>query len=188
MARRIIGIDEVGRGSWAGPVVAGAVIMNRSTEGLKDSKKLTANKRRALDLEIRKNAKIGLGWVYSSEIDQAGLTKAVKKAMHLAYQNLGEPADEVIVDGNINYLPSIRGSRAVIGAEDKFKAVAAASIVAKVARDAYMVEVSKKHPDYGFEKHVGYGTAAHKSALKKLGATPIHRRSFKPVAKIVQSR
>ncbi len=183
----VVGIDEVGRGPWAGPVVAGAVFLTRSVEGLKDSKKLSAKKRTELDAIIRQSAKVGLGWVYSNEIDRVGLTQAVAKAMRLAHQALDKPADEIIIDGNINYLKDIGGSRAVIKAEDKFPAVAAASIVAKVARDAYMVKMAKKYPDYGFEKHVGYGTAAHKSALKKLGVTPIHRRSFKPIAKIMQS-
>ncbi len=105
--------------------------------------------------------------------------------MHLAYEELGEVADETIIDGNINYLGDVKGSKAVVRAEDKFSAVAAASIVAKVARDAYMTKMAIKYPGYSFEKHVGYGTKAHMLALEKLGITPLHRRSFKPIAKLL---
>ncbi len=177
----VVGIDEVGRGPWAGPVVACAAILNKPVQGLKDSKKLTAKKRQELDILIRENGRVGLGWVSAKEIDNLGLTKAVKKAMQLAYKGLGVLAEETIIDGNINYLSELDGTKAVIKAEDKYASVAAASIVAKVARDAYMVEMSVKYPGYGFEKHVGYGTAAHKQALEKLGVSPIHRRSFKPI-------
>lgn len=177
----MIGLDEVGRGPWAGPVVACAAVLHTPVEGLKDSKKLSVKKREALDIEIRQNGKVGLGWVSAEEIDKIGLTKAVRQAMREAYDELGTTADEIIVDGNINYLEGIEGSKAVIKAEDKFPVVAAASIVAKVARDAYMVKMSEKYPGYGFEGHVGYGTAAHKEAIEKLGLTPLHRRSFKPI-------
>jgi len=182
----IVGIDEVGRGPWAGPVVAGAVLLISQIDGLNDSKLLSAKKREELDKIIRAKGKFGLGWVYASEIDDIGLTKAVAKAMHLAYQALGEQADEIIIDGNVNFLEDVKGARAVIKADQTVPEVAAASIVAKVARDAYMVEMSGKYPGYGFEKHVGYGTAAHKQALEKLGVLPIHRRSFKPIIDLLK--
>jgi len=185
MVGKIIGIDEVGRGPWAGPVVACAALLNESIDGLKDSKKLSAKKRQELDEIIRENGRVGLGWVSATEIDDIGLTKAVEKAMRLAYEELGVTAETIIIDGNINYLKDVEGTKPVIKAEDKFPAVAAASIVAKVARDAYMEQMATKYPGYGFEKHVGYGTAAHKEALIKQGVTPLHRRSFKPIAKLL---
>ncbi len=178
----LVGLDEVGRGPWAGPVVACAVVLHRNINGLKDSKKLSAVRREELNALVRENASVGLAWVSAQEIDRLGLSRAVEKAFRLAYKELGVEADELIIDGSINYLANVQGSRAVVKAEDKFPTVAAASIVAKVARDSYMYEMSKKYPGYGFERHVGYGTAVHKEALQKLGPTPLHRFSFKPVA------
>lgn len=141
--------------------------------------------RQTLDTEIRNSGQVGLGWVSAQEIDELGLTEAVRKAMYGAYENLGVTDGEIIIDGNINYLEEVKGTRAEVRAEDKYEAVAAASIVAKVARDAYMVKMSKKYPEYGFENHVGYGTKAHKVALEKLGITPLHRRSFKPIGNLL---
>ena len=182
----IAGIDEVGRGPWAGPVVSCAVVLDKPIDGLKDSKLLSPKKREALNEIIHKQATaIGIGWVSASEIDETGLTEAVRKSMNLAYGQLDISPDEIIIDGNINYLPEAPNSRAVIKADSKFPEVAAASIVAKVARDKYMAEAVSEYPGYGFENHKGYGTAEHKQALEKLGPCPLHRRSFKPVAKLI---
>jgi ribonuclease HII len=181
----VVGIDEVGRGPWAGPVVACAVSLDLPIEGLKDSKKLSAKKREELDEIIRKSSTFGLGWVQAEEIDEIGLTEAVRLAMQRAYQECGAKGQEIVVDGSINYLEDIDGSRAEIKAEDKYAEVAAASIVAKVARDKFMNEQSKIYPDYGFDQHVGYGTKQHKEALMKQGITPLHRRSFKPIKELL---
>ncbi len=184
MAKRI-GIDEVGRGPWAGPVVACAVVLNKPIDGLRDSKKLSQKKREALDEIIRKNSSFGLGWVNAEELDTVGLTEAVRLAMHRAVEDCGITADEIIIDGNYNFLPQLAGSRAEIKAEDKYAEVAAASIIAKVARDRFMVKQGRKYPQYGFEKHMGYGTKLHAEALIQYGATGLHRKSFKPVKRIL---
>ncbi len=182
----VIGMDEVGRGPWAGPVVACAVALEGSINGLKDSKQLSEKKRIELDKLIRGRAEeIGIGWVSAEEIDELGLAKATQKAFMLAYVAMNITPDEIIIDGNINYLENEPNSRAVVRADSKFPVVMAASIVAKVARDKYMVEMSSKYPGYGFESHKGYGTSEHSTALNKLGVTPIHRRSFKPIAKLL---
>lgn len=183
----IVGIDEVGRGCWAGPLVAGAVLLGEPIEGLKDSKKLSKAERERLTGEIKRHAlAIGLGWVWPHEIDEIGLTAAVAKAMAEALEQIGVEYDEVIIDGHLNFLPENTKTRAVIKADDTVPAVSAASIVAKVARDFYMAKISEKYPGYGFEAHVGYGTAAHTAALVRLGITPIHRKSFKPIKAMVQ--
>jgi ribonuclease HII len=183
-----VGIDEVGRGCWAGPLVAAAVILPsdfRLEDGpleLRDSKKLTKLQREKLNEIIQKEAlAIGIGWVSPEAIDTGGITQAVKSAMGEALAAITTEYDEIIVDGNINYFADNPKARAVIKADDLFLAVSAASIIAKVARDAYMAEASAKFPGYGFEKHVGYGTAAHIDGLKLLGVSDIHRRSYKPI-------
>lgn len=185
----ILGIDEVGRGPWAGPLVAGAVVLREHVEGLTDSKKLSKKRREELDVIIRENAFVGLGWVTASEIDEIGMTKSVQLAMLRAVKSLHEVCreyDEIIIDGNINYFSNVKGLcshtiQAMVRADGTVPTVSAASIVAKVARDRYMVEISQKYPEYGFDTHVGYGTAMHVAALQKHGATPEHRRSFKPI-------
>lgn len=182
----IAGIDEVGRGPWAGPLVAGAVILGEPIIGLKDSKKLTKAQRQLLSVEIRAKVKaFGLGWVWPSQVDKLGLSKAVELAMRQALSQIKCGYDEVIIDGNINYLADIKASRALIKADDSVEAVSAASILAKVARDDYMVQIAKKYPGYGFENHVGYGTAAHLAALQHLGVSDIHRRSYKPIRRLL---
>ena len=178
----IVGIDEVGRGCWAGPLVAGAVLLGRPIAGLKDSKKLTKLQRERLDAEIRVVAvSYGIGWVTPAEIDELGLTKAVGLAMHRAMEGIVGEYSEVIIDGNYNYFKELPMARAVIGADNSVAAVSAASIIAKVARDHYMASIANTFPGYGFERHVGYGTAAHIQALKDLGKCELHRLSFKPI-------
>jgi ribonuclease HII len=185
----IVGIDEVGRGCWAGPVVAGAVILpegydaaNVTAWKLGDSKVLNKKQREAADAGVREIAlAIGLGWVDAATIDRVGLTTAVKWAMERALEQITEAYDEIIIDGNLNFLADNPKARALIKADASVAAVSAASIVAKVARDNYMAEMTTNYPDYGFEKHVGYGTALHLERLKLHGVSNLHRQSFKPV-------
>jgi ribonuclease HII len=137
---------------------------------------------------------VGLGWVTPEELDISGITMAVKMAMERALaqlrENYGTERERfhaVIIDGNINYLPEELLAEAVIKADDSVPAVSAASIVAKVARDQYMEQMALTHPAYGFERHVGYGTAVHIAALADHGVTPLHRLSFAPIRKIVET-
>lgn len=182
-----VGIDEVGRGCWAGPLVAGAVILDAPIKGLKDSKKLTKKQREKFDVLIQKKAvAIGLGWAQPVEIDELGLTEAIRLAMRRALQLIAAEYDEVIIDGNLNFLSDNPKTRSLIGADDIMPEVSAASIVAKVARDNYMAEIAGRYPDYGFANHVGYGTALHLERLKLHGVSELHRRSFKPVAALLQ--
>ncbi len=178
----IVGIDEVGRGCWAGPLAAGAVLLHEPIVGLRDSKKLTKNMRERLDAEIRIQAiAFGIGWVSPEEIDRLGLTKAVGLAMQRAFAQITAPYDQVIIDGNFNYFKKNTRAKALIKADDSVPAVSAASIIAKVARDKLMAKMAMQFPGYGFESHVGYGTAKHMNAIKELGICELHRRSFRPV-------
>jgi ribonuclease HII len=198
----LVGIDEVGRGCWAGPLVAAAVLLPNDFDSgrgglrLRDSKKMTKRQRQMVAERIEKEAvAIGVGWVWPEAIDSGGITAAVKRAMAEALQMIQADYDEVIIDGHLNYLADavkFRGPSselkisAVIRADDSVPAVSAASIVAKVARDKYMEAVAAIYPDYGFEKHVGYGTAAHIAALNKFGVTELHRRSYRPVRALLE--
>ena len=183
----IVGIDEVGRGCWAGPLVAGAVILGQPIKGLRDSKKLSRAQREALTIEIKREAvAIGLGWVDPATIDAIGLSAAVKLAMERALAQISVAYDEIIIDGSYNFLAHLQrltGPRikTLVKADDLIPAVSAASIMAKVARDTYMYELAHKYPGYGFESHVGYGTALHIAQLKLQGVTSEHRRSYKPI-------
>lgn len=189
-----VGIDEVGRGCWAGPLVAGAVIVGPNPENyvakplqLRDSKKLTKKQRERLADEIQISAlAIGLGWVDAATIDKVGITTAVKLAMQRALQQIHIPYDEIIIDGNVNYLADFEEGAShkvstIVKADDSVPAVSAASIVAKVARDKYMCGLTGGYLNYQFAKHVGYGTALHLELLQKFGVSDMHRRSFKPV-------
>lgn len=198
-----VGIDEVGRGCWAGPLVAGAVILPSNPvwevcppkgEGtgvqkvvLRDSKKLSKQQRAAAKEWIQKHAlAVGLGWVWPAEIDAQGITWAVKTAMERALADITTDYDQIIIDGNINYFKDNPKAQAVVRADDTVPSVSAASIVAKVARDTYMAELSEAYAGYGFDKHVGYGTTAHIAALKALGVSDIHRRSYKPISALLK--
>lgn len=196
--RRILGIDEVGRGPWAGPLVIGAVILPPDypewTNHLTDSKKLTKKKREELSRIILKEAPAtGLGWVSARELDATGLSGSLKLATHRAVEQIrqqGVPFSEIIIDGTVNFLAgtSLENHVTTLKKADLLiKEVSAASIIAKVARDHYMTELAEVYPGYGFEKHVGYGTAAHKSALLDLGPTPEHRASFRPIQELSSS-
>lgn len=177
-----IGMDEVGRGCWAGPMVAGAVVLHEPIPGLKDSKKLSKAQRERLAAVIQiEAAAIGLGWVQPAEIDEIGLSAAVRLAMERALTEIDITYEELIIDGSINFFPENPLAKAVIKADDSVPAVSAASIVAKVARDKYMVKLGGEYQKYQFDKHVGYGTALHIELLKKFGVSDVHRKSYKPV-------
>ena len=177
----------MGRGCWAGPLVAGAVVLNKPIKGLDDSKKLSKlqRQRRAADIEVEAAA-FGLGWVEPDEIDQLGLTKSVRLAMERALTLIDCMYDEIVIDGNFNFFPENPKCRALIKADSLVPAVSAASIIAKVARDNFMCSVAaKRFPGYDFDKHAGYGTALHIEKLKHLGACEIHRKSYKPIQEIM---
>jgi ribonuclease HII len=179
-----VGLDEVGRGCWAGPLVAAAVALpdDVSISGLNDSKKLSKLQREKLVVVIEEKATaIGVGWVWPDAIDNGGITQAVKSAMEQAFSQIHCKYDELIVDGHINYLVAVPGSQAIIKADGSVPAVSAASIIAKVARDRYMTGIAAQYRGYGFERHVGYGTKAHIEALATYGVTDMHRRSYKPI-------
>ena len=195
----ILGIDEVGRGPWAGPLVIGAVILPEDKPAwvaeLNDSKKLSAKKREELNEIILKEAPAtGLGWVSSAELDEVGLSAALCLAARRAVKEVQKahvPFTEIIIDGTQNFLrgTALENHVSILKKADfLIKEVSAASIIAKVARDRYMCDLAKKYPEYGFEKHVGYGTAAHKQALQNFGPCPEHRVSFRPIAEIVKEK
>ena len=188
--KTILGIDEVGRGPWAGPLVVGACVLKEPIEGLTDSKKLSPKRREILAAEIHEKAFCGLGWVSAEELDKIGLSMSLRRACKLAVKEIQESGanfSEIMIDGTINFLsatPLAPYVQVLPKADFLIPEVSAASIIAKVARDNYMTEVvAKKYPEYGFEKHVGYGTALHKAAIEKYGVCSEHRRSFKPIAK-----
>lgn len=181
----VVGIDEVGRGAWAGPVTAGAVVLEPHLviDGLRDSKLLTPLARRRLNRTLRAQATaIGLGWVAASEVDEHGLSWAVRESGLRALSALGHSFDIVILDGKFNYLTGYHPSITLVKADSLVTPVAAASVVAKVARDHYLERLARSHPDYGFEAHKGYGTRAHAHAIARLGCSPHHRLSWAPLS------
>ena len=182
----IVGIDEVGRGPWAGPLVMGAVVLGDVTiPGLTDSKKLSKNKREVLAKQIIDTAEAyGIGWVDATELDEIGLSAALVLCCRRALEQITVPYHEIIIDGTVNFLKDTSKGEYVTTmkkADLLIASVSAASIIAKVARDDYMVEADKTYPGYGFASHVGYGTAAHRAAIESMGVTPIHRLSFAPL-------
>lgn len=183
----LIGVDEVGRGCWAGPVVAGAVMFGRrSLPGIKDSKRLTREQRQDLDVQIRKAAvACAVGWATPQEVDQYGLTKAVSLAMQRAVAEITKPYREIVIDGNHNHLKDNPKARTMVKADGILSCVGAASIVAKVARDNFMIQAAQDYPGYLFESNVGYGTPDHQAGLRKLGVSELHRRRFKPIAQFL---
>jgi ribonuclease HII len=185
----ILGIDEVGRGSWAGPLVVGAVVLGEvEVEGLTDSKKLSAARREALSREILERASgVALGWVMADELDDVGLAGALCLATRRATKEIRCPYHEIIIDGTMNFLSETALADYVTTlkkADALVPAVSAASVVAKVARDAYMRGLADRYPRYGFESHVGYGTRAHRRAIADYGVMCEHRRSFAPMREI----
>ena len=191
--KKLLGIDEVGRGPWAGPLVVGACVLREPIEGLTDSKKLTPKKREALAPIIHEKAFCGLGWVSAAELDKIGLSAALRKACREAVKQVQAAHAEfngIIIDGTINFLSDTPLGKFVTvkpKADLLVPEVSAASIIAKVARDRYMIELAERFPNYGFEKHVGYGTALHKAALEKYGPCEEHRQSFRPIAELAQN-
>lgn len=183
----MIGIDEVGRGAWAGPLlVVAARECEHVPDGLKDSKLLTKRQRERLAEGIQSTCDLGEGWVSPAEVDHLGLTASMRLGVQRALEKLKARNDEeIVIDGHINYCAEgYVNARAVIDADATHPIVSAASIYAKVLRDNYMCELAKGFPGYGFEKHVGYGTRTHKEALTQYGVTAIHRKSYKPIQAI----
>lgn len=187
----VAGVDEAGRGPLAGPVIAAAVILSadQPIEGLRDSKKLTARQRERLAVEIRERAAAySIASASVEEIDELNILRATLLAMKRAVEGLQPQPATVLVDGN--RAPVLEGMavRTIIDGDNLEPAIAAASILAKTVRDQLMLDYAEAFPGYGFEKHKGYGTAAHMAALRELGACEIHRRSFAPVARVLAAR
>jgi len=187
----VCGVDEAGRGSWAGPVVAGAVVLEReplSDElrlGIDDSKKLKPAARYSLFEILRSQARIGIGVARVEEIDELNILQATFLAMRRAVDDLGVPVPELaLVDGN-NSPKLPYAVRTVVKGDGLSLSIAAASIAAKVSRDHLMTVLDGQYPGYGWAHNAGYGTAKHKSALQDLGVTPVHRKSFAPIRKIL---
>ncbi|MBU6949921.1 ribonuclease HII [Hahella sp. HN01] len=184
----VAGVDEVGRGPLAGPVVAAAVILNpeKPIEGLNDSKKLSHRQRVALSQEIREKALAwATGWATVEEIDQINILQASLLAMQRAVAGLQVTPDLALIDGN--KIPKLEmPAEAIVKGDSKVAAIAAASILAKVERDEELDRLDAIFPGYGLAGHKGYPTAQHLSALKELGVTEIHRRSYKPVQQLLQ--
>lgn len=183
----LAGVDEAGRGPLAGPVVAAAVVLGDSCPilGLADSKTLSAPRREALAGEIREHASAwALGMASVEEIDQMNILQATLLAMQRAVQGLGTAPDLVLVDGN--RAPRLSCPvRTVVRGDATIQSISAASILAKVARDAILQGLDAVYPGYGFALHKGYPTAAHRQALRELGPSPVHRRSFAPVRQLL---
>lgn len=199
----ILGIDEVGRGPYAGPLVIGACILgdwqnSENTEWIEkltDSKKLSAKRREELYVLIKEKAlAAATGWVSSAEIDEVGLSEALRLATRRAVEQIQKtkvPFSEIIIDGTMNFLMGTKLEKYVSTLKKGdflVKEISAASILAKVERDKYMAELDAVYPEYGFGKHVGYGTAAHQKAMEEFGLTPEHRRSFRPVREIAENK
>jgi len=186
----VCGVDEAGRGPWAGPVIAGAVILDMNNlpdllrSGLDDSKKLNAPKRALLFEALQDCAQIGVGMATVQEIDDINILQGTLMAMQRAVANLPQAPSFALVDGNRP--PSLECAvRTVIKGDGLSLSIAAASIVAKVTRDRIMVDLANRHPGYGWERNAGYGTPQHQRGLAKLGITDHHRRSFAPIAKLL---
>ena len=187
----IVGVDEVGRGPLAGPVTAAAVFFDRQKitsdllTKIGDSKKIAQKKRAAISKQIESIAIIGIGWASSGEIDQLNILEATMLAMQRAIFSLQKQIildpDYILIDGN--KVPRLDfPSKAIVRGDEKSLSIAAASIVAKSKRDAFMTSLSKLYPGYGWEKNAGYGTREHLAAIEREGITVHHRRSFKPIA------
>ncbi|WP_342077441.1 ribonuclease HII [Yoonia sp. SS1-5] len=183
----IAGVDEVGRGPWAGPVCAAAVILDAQDipEGLNDSKKLTAKRREALFSQIMQKAQVSIAQASVAEIDAQNILRASHLAMVRAIAGLGQTPDHVLIDGNMIPRDLRLSAQCIIKGDGRSLSIAAASIVAKVWRDRHMVDLAQQFPGYGWETNAGYGTAQHIKGLGTLGVTPHHRHSFKPIHNIL---
>lgn len=186
----IAGVDEVGRGPLAGPVCAAAVILDpaRPIAGLADSKTLSAARRERLAPLIRERSLAwAIAWSSREEIDRINILQASLLAMQRAVAALGVRPGRVLVDGN--RCPAFGcEAEAIVGGDGRVAAIAAASIIAKVARDAEMTRLALEYPDYGFARHKGYPTAEHLSALRRFGPCPLHRRTFAPVRELIEAK
>jgi len=181
---RICGVDEAGRGPWAGPVVAAAAMFHDNATiptGLNDSKKLSMTKREALFGPIQESAWVGVGIASVEEIDQLNILKATMLAMARAVAALPEPAQFALVDGNRTPKDFPCPVQTVVKGDARSLSIAAASIIAKVTRDRLMHALHAEYPHYGFANHMGYGTSAHSDALRMHGPCPHHRQSFAPI-------
>ncbi|ASK87423.1 ribonuclease HII [Sphingorhabdus sp. SMR4y] len=181
----IAGVDEVGRGPLAGPLVAAAVILpeNHAIAELDDSKKLTAKKRARLERDIIQCARFSVAQCSEAEIDEINILQATMLAMTRAVEALDTVPDHILVDGN--RLPKwTYSAEAVIGGDALHPCISAASILAKEYRDRLMIAAAERYPQYGWERNKGYGTAEHLAALRQFGPTPLHRRSFAPVSQM----
>lgn len=185
----VAGIDEAGRGPWAGPVVAAAVILdpNLLPHGINDSKKLSAARREKLYTAISSSALVGVGIASIEEIDALNILGATKLAMRRALEKLAVKPEMALVDGNQPPELPCR-VETVIGGDGLSLSIAAASIVAKVTRDRMMAELAQEFPHYGWEKNMGYGTKEHQAALLARGVTPHHRRSFAPIRSMIDKQ
>ena len=186
----IAGVDEVGRGPISGPVFAAAVILNpkQIPKGLNDSKKLSAKKRDALLESILAYADVSVASASEREIEQINILRAAHLAMERAVAGLKQTPDHVLVDGNIIPRNLEIPAMALVKGDSLSVSIAAASIVAKIRRDLVMCDLAQQFPGYGWEKNAGYPSAEHKSALLRLGVTPHHRVSFKPIHNILYSK
>jgi ribonuclease HII len=185
----IAGVDEAGRGPLAGPVIAAAVILRADSigggiDGLDDSKKLSAKRRAMLETLILERCIVGIGAASVEEIDTLNILHATMLAMTRAVDNLPQRPDHILVDGNRLPLWPYAAT-AVIGGDAIHPCISAASIIAKEHRDRIMVSADAVYPGYGWARNMGYGAAAHMQALKTLGPTPLHRRSFAPVRRVI---
>ena len=185
--QRVAGVDEVGRGPLCGPVSAAAVVLNprHIPAGLNDSKALSARRRAALAAEIWASADCAVAHASVAEIDALNILQASHLAMRRALAALHQPADHALIDGNRMPRDLWLSAECIVAGDARSLSIAAASIIAKVARDALMVDLAQQHPGYGWEKNAGYPTRDHLTALRNLGVTPHHRRSFKPVHNIL---
>jgi len=193
---RIAGVDEAGRGPWAGPVSAAAVVLDQANlpdalrDGLDDSKKLSPRARDTLFDALHEQARlgnvdIGVGLSSVAEIERVNILAATMTAMARAVADLDRPVDIALVDGN--RAPNLTCTvQTVVKGDQRSLSIAAASIIAKVTRDWIMAELDAQHPGYGWAHNAGYGTAKHRAALLQLGVTPHHRRSFKPIAALLK--
>lgn len=186
-ASPVVGVDEAGRGPWAGPVVAGAVILDpeRIPEGLNNSKKLTAKKREALFEALHQVAEIGVGIADVEEIDRLNILRAADLAMGRAIADLPRAPGFALIDGNRIPASIPCPAEALVKGDGRSLSIAAASIIAKVTRDRIMAELAKNFPEYGWERNAGYGVPAHRAALISCGVTPHHRKSFAPIHKML---
>ncbi|KPA21213.1 Ribonuclease HII [Shimia sp. SK013] len=186
-ATRVAGVDEVGRGPLAGPVTAAAVILDpaRIPAGLNDSKKLSAKKREVIAQDIWATAQVSVAHATVEEIDEINILRASHLAMERAVAALDPAPDYLLIDGNMIPRGLTLTSKAVVKGDGKSVSIAAASIVAKIARDDIMMDLAQQFPGYGWDTNAGYPSKSHKAALQNLGVTPHHRRSFKPVHNIL---